>query len=83
MFEHLKNINRILQRIKHARGTFSGPKMIICSNHITIVGFECSYEGKRPINDAIRKILCWGPCKDITNIVRIDFQIFSVGVDLN
>jgi len=46
VFEHLETVNRILQRIKYARGTFSGPKTMICSDKITIVGFECSYEGR-------------------------------------
>ena len=53
MFEHLENINRILQRMKHARGTFSGPKITICSDYIIIVGFECLYKGRRPTNNAI------------------------------
>jgi len=43
VFEHLENVNRILQRMKHAGETFSGPKIMVCSDHITIVGFECSY----------------------------------------
>ena len=68
VFEHLGNVNRILQRMKHAGGTFSGPKTTICSNHITIVGFECSYEGRKPTSNAIGKILHWGPCEDTTNI---------------
>jgi len=62
VFEHLKNVNRILQRMKHARGTFSGPKTTIYSDHIIIVGFECSYEGRKPTNNAIGKILRWRPC---------------------
>jgi len=57
VFEHLVNVNRILQRMKYAGGTFSGPKMMICSDHIIIVGFECSYEGRKLTNDTIGKIL--------------------------
>ena len=68
VFEHLGNVNRILQRIKHAGGTFSGPKTTICSDHITIVGFECSYEGRKLTSNAIGKILHWGPCEDTTDI---------------
>jgi len=68
VFEHLGNVNRILQRMKHAGGTFSGPKTTICSDHITIVGFECSYEGRKLTSDAIGKILRWGPCEDTTDI---------------
>ena len=68
VFEHLVNVNRILQRMKHAGGTFSGPKMMICSDHIIIVGFECSYEGRKLTNDTIGKILRWGSCEDTTDI---------------
>jgi len=68
VFEHLGNVNRILQRIKHAGEIFSGPKTTICSDHITIVGFECLYEGKKPTSDAIGKILHWRPCEDTTDI---------------
>jgi len=68
VFEHLENVNRILQRMKHAGGTFSGPKMTIYSDHIIIVGFECSYKGRKPTNDAIRKILHWESYEDTTDI---------------
>jgi len=68
VFKHLENVNRILQRMKYAGGTFSGPKTMICSDHIIIVEFECSYKEKKPTNDTIGKILCWGPCEDTTDI---------------
>jgi len=57
VFKYLENINRILQRMKYAGGTFLGPQMTICSNYITIVGFECSYEGRKSTSDTIGKIL--------------------------
>jgi len=68
VFEYLENVNRILQRMKHTGGTFSGPKTTIYNDHIIIVGFECSYEGRKPTNNAIRKILYLGPCEDTTDI---------------
>ena len=43
--------------MRYTRETFLDPKMIIYSNYITIVGFECLYEGKRLINNIIEKIL--------------------------
>lgn len=64
VWEHMNTVNRILQRMKYAGGTFSGPKTTICADHIIIVGFECSYRGRRPTTDAIGVILRWGPCKD-------------------
>ena len=63
VFEHLETVNRILQRMKYTGETFSGPKTMICSDFITIVGFECSYEGRWPTSDMIRKILHWGTVK--------------------
>jgi len=68
IFEHLGIINRILQRMKYVGGTFSGPKTKICDDHITIVGFYCLYKGRKPTQDAIRKIMRWGPCEDTTNV---------------
>jgi len=62
------NVNRILQRMKYAGETFSGPKTKICEDHITIVGFDCSYKGRKPTRDAIGKIMSWGPCEDTTNV---------------
>jgi len=68
VFKYLENVYRILQRIKHVGGTFSGPKTTIYSDHIIIVGFECSYEERKLTNDAIGKILCWRPCEDTIDI---------------
>jgi len=68
IFEHLGMVNRILQRIKYAGGTFLGPKTKICNDYITIVGFDCLYKGRKPIRDAIGKIMRWGPCKDTTDV---------------
>jgi len=68
VFEHLETVNRILQRMKYAGGTFSGPKTMICSDKITIVGFECLYEGRRPTSDAIGKILRWRAYEDTTDV---------------
>jgi len=68
IFEHLGTVNRILQRMKYVGRTFSGPKTKICNDHITIVGFDCLYKGKKPTRDAIGKIMRWGPCEDTTNV---------------
>ena len=68
IFEHMGNVNRILQRMKYAGGTFLGPKTKICEDHITIVGFDCSYKGRKPTRDAIGKIMSWEPCEDTTDI---------------
>jgi hypothetical protein len=68
VWEHMNTVNRILQRMKYAGGTFSGPKTTICADRIIIVGFDCSYQGRRPTADAIGVILRWGACKDASEI---------------
>jgi len=68
IFEYMGNVNRILQRMKYAGGTFSGPKTKICEYHITIMGFDCSYKGRKPMRDVIGKIMSWGPCTDTTDV---------------
>ena len=65
---HPFNMNWILQRIKYTRETFLGPKTKIYKDHITIVGFNHSYKGRKPTRDIIGKIMCWGPCKNTTDI---------------
>jgi len=57
IFKHMENVNQILQRIKYAGETFSGSKTKICEDYITIVGFNCSYKGRRPTRDMIGKIM--------------------------
>ncbi|KNZ77665.1 hypothetical protein J132_04484 [Termitomyces sp. J132] len=38
VWEHLQNVNRVLQRIKYAGGTFSGKKSVVCADEIVVVG---------------------------------------------
>lgn len=68
VWEHFVATNRILQRMKYSGGTFSGPKTIMCADTITIVGFDCSYKGRKPTTDAIGTIMRWGPCEDTTDV---------------
>jgi len=54
--------------MKYVGVMFSGPKTTICSDHIIIVDFDCSYKDKRPTYDSIKKILCWRACENTTDI---------------
>ncbi len=38
VWEHMQNMNRILQRMKYSGGTFSGFKSVLCAAEITVVG---------------------------------------------
>ena len=68
VWEHMQAVNRIVQRMKYAGGTFSGYKSILCAEEITVVGHVCTYEGRKPGLDKLWTIANWGPCKDISDV---------------
>lgn len=45
VWEHLQVVNRILQRMKYAGGTYSGLKAILAAPEAMITGHLCSYKG--------------------------------------
>lgn len=68
VWEHLVNMNRIIQRMKYAGGTFSGHKAIICAEEIVVVGHVCTYEGRKPAEERVKVISDWPPCKALTEV---------------
>lgn len=68
VWEHMNNVNRILQRMKYCGGTFSGKKTLICSEAIEVVGHKCDYEGRKPTEDRIDVIMRWESCKDVSEV---------------
>lgn len=68
VWEHLHNVNRIIQRIKHAGGTFSGPKSFLCIESAVVVGHKCTYEGRMPDESRVQKIKDWPICKNLTEV---------------
>ena len=48
IWEHLNDVNRILHRMLHAGGTFSGHKLFLCVPEVSIVGHTCNYDGRVP-----------------------------------
>ncbi|KAF9546814.1 hypothetical protein CPC08DRAFT_648938, partial [Agrocybe pediades] len=59
VWEHLQNVNRVIQRIKHAGGTFSGLKSHLCVPSTIVVGHCCTYEGHVPDEKCLQKISDW------------------------
>ena len=59
VWEHLQNVNRVIQRIKHAGGTISGYKAHFCDEFADIVGHRCTQEGRVPEESRVQKILDW------------------------
>jgi len=45
VWEHLNDVNCVLQHVKEAKGTFSGWKMDVCIPEVVAVGHCCTYEG--------------------------------------
>ena len=46
VWEHVNNVNRVLQQMKYCGGTFSRHKSVICAEEITVVGHRCGYNGR-------------------------------------
>ena len=68
VWEHFENLNRIVQRMKHAGGTFSGKKLTLCAAEITVVGHVCTPDGRIPDRKRVALIVAWGPCESLTDL---------------
>src|SRR5271154_1322599 len=68
VWEHFKNMNRVVQRMKYCGGTFSGHKTVLCAEEITVVGHRCTIEGRKPETDRVGVIERWPPCKNVTDV---------------
>jgi hypothetical protein len=68
VWEHFQDVNRVVQRMKHSGGTFSGYKSRICAPEITVLGHRCTFEGRLPDQERMAKIMNWGPCQDLTDV---------------
>lgn len=68
VWEHLQNVDRVVQRMKHAGGTFSGKKLVLCAPEITVIGHRCTPEGRLPDTKSVEAIVNWGPCKDLSEV---------------
>jgi len=67
-WEHLNDINCVLQHVKEAGGTFSGWKMDICILEVVAVGHCCTYEGCYPKDHRVQKIMDWLDCNTLTDV---------------
>ena len=68
VWEHVQNVNRVVQRMKYCGGTFSGYKTTLCAAEITVVGHRCTFEGRMPETDRVGVIERWPACKNITDV---------------
>ena len=68
VWEHLQNVNRVIQRVKHAGGTFSAIKSFFCVETAVIVGHKCTIEGRLPDETHVQKIVDWPICRNLTEV---------------
>ncbi|KAJ3555384.1 hypothetical protein NP233_g12223 [Leucocoprinus birnbaumii] len=68
IWEHLQNANRVIQRVKHAGGTFSASKTRLCTPTALVVGHLCTYEGRPPDTSRVQKIVDWPLCSNLTEV---------------
>jgi hypothetical protein len=68
VWEHFQGVNRIIQRMKYAGGTFSGYKSILCAREITILGHRCTPKGRLPDSTKIKKVTNWGELHDLSDV---------------
>ena len=68
VWEHMQDVNRIVQRMKHAGGTFSGKKFLCASPEFVAVGHRCTPEGRLPEKGCMDAVLNWGPCKTVSEV---------------
>ncbi len=68
VWEHLNDVNRVLQRVKKAGGTFSGWKMDICVPEVIAIGHKCTYNGRYPEDQKVQKILDWPDCTSLMEV---------------
>jgi hypothetical protein len=66
VWEHMNNLNRVLQRMKSYGGTFNGKKLSVCVPDAVIVGHRCTYEGRIPDDSHVQKIRDWPACRSLT-----------------
>lgn len=80
VFEHLTDVNRVIQRIKYSGGTFSGPKGYLCVLDYMVVGNRCTPEGRKVELTRIDKVLSWRACRDVSDVKAF---LGTVGVARN
>jgi hypothetical protein len=68
VWEHFQNLNRIVQRMKYAGGTFSGIKLALCVPTFWVIGHCCTYEGRIADQTKVAAIENWGPCNTLSDV---------------
>ena len=68
VFEHLQNVNRIIQRLKYVGATCSGTKSTLIAREGMVLGHRCTPLGREPDPSRVDAIRNWGPCQSLTEV---------------
>lgn len=68
IWEHARDVHRIMHRIGHAGGTFSPPKIQLARREVIILGHKCSPDGRSPDPAKVDKVKNWPPLKTPKNV---------------
>lgn len=68
IWEHAQDVHRVLHRVGHAGGTFSGKKTQCSRPSALILGQICSKDGRSPDEGKIKKIQDWPIPKNIHHV---------------
>ena len=68
VWEHLNDLNRVLQRMKAYGGTFNGKKLVVCAPETLVVGHMCCYEGRVTDRSYVQRIEDWPECRTVTEV---------------
>ena len=68
IWEHFQDVNRCVQRVRFAGGTFSGRKSFIAPTEFMTIGHYCTPEGRKPDAKRLEAVANWGPCRDLSEV---------------
>ena len=68
IWEHLQTLNRIVQRMRYAGGTFSGLKLLICAPEYIVLGHLCTIDGRIPERSKVDVIVKWTWCNSLSEV---------------
>lgn len=74
IYEHFCDLNIILHKMKRYGGTFSAKKLQLAVPEVLMVGYMCSFEGRRVTKEAMAKIDKWTVChnkKDVRSVLGV------------
>ncbi|KZP03113.1 hypothetical protein FIBSPDRAFT_691909, partial [Athelia psychrophila] len=60
--------HRIIHRMGHAGGTFSGKKLEMCVPEVVIVRHRCTYQGREVVQEKLQVITDWPICESVSDI---------------